>query len=624
MKRSGWVLKSYEILCAAGLAVLAAQAGTQGFIVPEFRGRAGSQTGTWEIFTQAAGAPGNVADQPGVTTDAILTQLDAGAFLTGSGNIYNMEGTSRFEVTDTTAQPVGTVVLQVRTVGTELDYGTVRLVYTRAGETREVRPLFRQELSRTQGQGFNVSSLWQWNLAGLGVETYVIRFEAAGHSLSLDSVSLDSAEQFSPAASIQPFVLGTVPASVARWNYPFNSDPATRPVASVFGALGSAGSFDSRDAQFLLGWPTTNAIPAGQGSSRYLIRRARVTLTIASQGQFAYNGVPRDFRTYFPTNDPGHLAPTNTAFPVELFGVGFRGGVTGTDGVFVPYNGTNYPQNGPWGASATGGFHSNRVAYAAGFNPRGLLVDVSNNVADDETNEVANAFEVAPFAVGTNSQLAPGDVLTPGSPLSFDLNLKDPLILAYVQEALNQGRLNLMVTCLVPASMSGTPAFPTFFTTFSSVAGPEQHPVLDLEGTLVRPAVDSDTDGLPDDWENFHFGSLLPTGDADPDDDGVSNRAEYEAGTDPNDPDSVLQVTSVTLNGGTTEIRYTAGPGTGEGLQWSNDLKQWDAPAQPDVLYTSEWLSKSVPSPVYPAPVYRVWRDTGTTESVRLYRVVAP
>lgn len=53
---------------------------------------------------------------------------------------------------------------------------------------------------------------------------------------------------------------------------------------------------------------------------------------------------------------------------------------------------------------------------------------------------------------------------------------------------------------------------------------------------LFRPN-DLDSDGLPDDWETALTGnlaSLAASGD-DPDGDGLSNRQEYEGGTDPND-----------------------------------------------------------------------------------------
>lgn len=44
---------------------------------------------------------------------------------------------------------------------------------------------------------------------------------------------------------------------------------------------------------------------------------------------------------------------------------------------------------------------------------------------------------------------------------------------------------------------------------------------------------DSDGDGLPDFWENFHFGNLKAGSDDDPDSDGVSNLMEYKQGTEP-------------------------------------------------------------------------------------------
>jgi hypothetical protein len=40
-------------------------------------------------------------------------------------------------------------------------------------------------------------------------------------------------------------------------------------------------------------------------------------------------------------------------------------------------------------------------------------------------------------------------------------------------------------------------------------------------------------DGLPDYWEQFHFGNLNQAGGGDPDGDGILNRYEWEAGSDP-------------------------------------------------------------------------------------------
>ncbi|HVY69229.1 MAG TPA: hypothetical protein VHH73_04840, partial [Verrucomicrobiae bacterium] len=431
-------------------------AATNGFVVPTFRGATNSQTGYWEIFTVASGAPGNKADQAGATTRAALTQTDAAAFLTGSGNIYNL-GTSAFSLSDSTSYAAGTVVLQIRTVGSETDYGSISLNYANDAGSHTVAPLFRIELDRAAGQGSSVSSLWQWDLSGLGVTNYTVTFHAGGPSLSFDSMTLDTAAAFAPAFASQPFALQSRPATLARWMYAFNANPATRPAASTFAAFGSLPDFDTRDAQYLVGWNTSNQIPSGLGARNYLIRRARVTLTIASDNQYTYTGQLRDYRTYFPTNDPRYLPSTTSGSPVELFGAGYRGGFTAT----------TFQQASRFLVDTNGGYYTNRTAYAAGFDTNGTLVDVSNNVADDGTNEIATAFEVAPFAVGQSAAVAPGQPMPAGSKLTFDLNLNDPLIYSYVQQGLDQGNLNFVASTLLGGSFSGAPNYPNFYTIFS-------------------------------------------------------------------------------------------------------------------------------------------------------------
>jgi len=58
-----------------------------------------------------------------------------------------------------------------------------------------------------------------------------------------------------------------------------------------------------------------------------------------------------------------------------------------------------------------------------------------------------------------------------------------------------------------------------------------------IADTLDSPG-DSDDDGLPDDWEIDNFGNLDQDGTSDLDGDGLGNLDEFNAGTDPNNPDT--------------------------------------------------------------------------------------
>jgi hypothetical protein len=62
---------------------------------------------------------------------------------------------------------------------------------------------------------------------------------------------------------------------------------------------------------------------------------------------------------------------------------------------------------------------------------------------------------------------------------------------------------------------------------------------------------DSDGDGMPDEWEAANKLDPLDPSDAslDPDADGLTNLQEFQAGTNPRDPDSTLKILSVSWRG---------------------------------------------------------------------------
>ncbi len=182
---------SFPTILALALSAGTTLAGTNAFVVPSFRNSSGSVVAGWDKFTVAVGAPGNAPDLAGSSaTSARFFQNQADAFITGTGNIYNQPSASSFTVSYSAGAPIGLVVLQTRTIGTELDYSSVTLSYS--GGTLSAP---RVELDRTdfvgQGPGANVSSEWTWNLTGLPASDLTINFLAAGPSVSFDSATLD-------------------------------------------------------------------------------------------------------------------------------------------------------------------------------------------------------------------------------------------------------------------------------------------------------------------------------------------------------------------------------------------------------------------------------------------------
>ena len=93
----------------------------------------------------------------------------------------------------------------------------------------------------------------------------------------------------------------------------------------------------------------------------------------------------------------------------------------------------------------------------------------------------------------------------------------------------------------------------------------------------VPGGIDVDMDGLLDDWERERFESLTQGPDDDLDQDGVTNKEEYVADTDPKDPASYLRM-SIHIESGQAVISWEGGTAARQFLEERLDLGKPNEP----------------------------------------------
>ncbi|HZW05651.1 MAG TPA: GC-type dockerin domain-anchored protein, partial [Phycisphaerales bacterium] len=224
-----------------------------------------------------------------------------------------------------------------------------------------------------------------------------------------------------------------------------------------------------RDAQFLIAFDTSAHVPPGFLPFQYRVHSAtvRVTCDVADPGaSFVYDPTLDPVSTYFDPGDASAEPPraadplrtedADAGRPVELFGVGFRGGFTAT----------TFAENAPFGPQSPQ--PRTRFAYPIDHDAVGAVRDVSNNVTDRfETRAlgVAAAFNAA------GEPMAAGQTVLDGAQLRFTVDPSLHRAGAYIGEALSLGRLNLLVSSLHPATAFG--------------AGPVSYPVFRTQESLL-------------------------------------------------------------------------------------------------------------------------------------------
>jgi alpha-tubulin suppressor-like RCC1 family protein/DNA-binding beta-propeller fold protein YncE len=145
---------------------------------------------------------------------------------------------------------------------------------------------------------------------------------------------------------------------------------------------------------------------------------------------------------------------------------------------------------------------------------------------------------------------------------------------------------------------------------------PDVNPNNNFATFAVSLWIDSDGDGIPDSWMMRYFGHA--TGLAadnsraqdDADGDGMSNLAEYLAGTDPTDPHSYLRINSLTIDG-TNGVQVVWGSATNKSYSVQRSMAvDGSVPFWPVV----EHLPSTPPENTY-------WDTTATNSSAYFYRI---
>jgi len=216
-----------------------------------------------------------------------------------------------------------------------------------------------------------------------------------------------------------------------RWMYPFNTTPGTRPVISTFGSTPGAAEFDSRDGQMLVAFDTDAQVEPGLGASTYTVTRAVLSVQVSNDLVWAYDPTQDPWQCFVAQGDPAWQADADAGQPVECYGVGFRNGWT----VDTFLENSAYA---PTGSNVL--LPGIRNVFAADAPTPGTLRDVSQSPR--------GRFDPAPFAVGSIEGLEPGALVPGMSIMRFELNVADPSVQAYVQQALDGGRLMLALTSL--------------------------------------------------------------------------------------------------------------------------------------------------------------------------------
>lgn len=301
--------------------------------------------------------------------------------------------------------------------------------------------------------------------------------------MKLQIITFTTLLAFGANAAGQVIDIAYLQPNIDRWMYPFNTTPGVRGSISVFGNFDDP-DFDNRDGQFILCFNTDGDVPTSLGANAYTITAARVTAMMENQPDIVYDPTEDPWQSYLGEGEAGAIEDADVGRPITMFGVDFRYGFTAT----TFEEDTEYKPGEPFplGQELRSAYAmSEDAAGVAGAGPR---IDVSNNTR--------NEFDPIPFAIGQLPGVNPGDPILLNDVFEFELDVANPLVQAYLREAMDQGVLCLSITSLHFVEVMGG-EFPAFYTkeNFFVIEGFADAASLELTVEVNDVANPADLDG---------------------------------------------------------------------------------------------------------------------------------
>jgi len=242
---------------------------------------------------------------------------------------------------------------------------------------------------------------------------------------------------------------------------------------------------------------------------------ARVRVWATDGDRFRYDPTPDSFATFLPDDDPDFVPDADTGRPIVAYGTAYQG-VRASTG--EPWSIETWFESAPFGGVPdVNPAQGSRFAFAAGIDPSGAVIDLSNRLKD--------RLDPDPIAVGTIPGVDPGDIVPADSEVVFDL---EPCLgggAGFLREGLNAGIVRLSIASLHfatggPGGGTGDPTFPEFYTKENPLS-----PILGFTPTieltvrvgaladLTGPGNDGVPDGMVDANDFFFYLGLFASGD---------------------------------------------------------------------------------------------------------------